>query len=164
MVSCPSRSLGLPSAGRMMRAGPPRQRFRSALFEEADHPEPLGAHLREVELRRPRARDDDEVDATGEQVGVGPKALTAYALHPVSLHGAANPATHDQPEPRRPRLALSRDEQREMRRSDPAGVTVSLRACELRVFAEPAIGAEGHHLCSAIASAAGAGRAPAYFL
>jgi hypothetical protein len=164
MVSCPSRSLGLPGAGRMMRAGRTRQRFRSPLFEEPNHAQPLGAELREVELRRAGARDDDEVDAVRQQIRVGSKALTAQALHPVSLHGAANPATHDQPEPGRSGLTLGRDEQREVRRSYTAGVAARLRARELCVLAEPAIGAEGHHLRSGPRPGRRRQAAAAYFL
>jgi hypothetical protein len=155
---CPSLRLGWPGAGRMMRAGGARQRFRSALLEEPSDFEPFGPHLPEIELRRAIARDDDEVDPAWQQIGVGPEALAAEAFDPVSFHGAADSPTHDQPEPRRPRPALGREEKREMRRSDAPGVAVSLRARELRVLAEPAIGAEGHHARDRMLKAGGDAR------
>ncbi len=131
-------------------------------------PEPLGADLREVELRRPGPRDHDEVDAARNEVRVGPEALATQTLHPVSLHGAAHAPTHDEPEPGGPWRALGRDEQREMSRSDPAGVAITLGARELRVFAEPAVGAKGHrHVRSSGTRAARAGQRlllGAYFL
>ena len=130
----------------MMRVRCARQRFRSALLEEPLDREPLGTHPRQVELRGPWARDDDEVDPPGKQVRTGPEALTAEALDPVSLHGAADPATHDQPEPRWARHPLGGHEEREVGGSYPAGRAIALRAHELCVLAESAIGAEGHEV------------------
>ena len=127
-----------------MRTGRARQRFRGALLEEALDPEPLGANSFEIEVWRARARDDDEVDPSRQKARVGPEALAAKALHPVSLDGAADPPAHDQPEPRRPRLALGSQEEREMCRSDATRRAIGLGARELRVLAESAIGAEGH--------------------
>lgn len=130
----------------MMRAGRPRQRFRSALLEEPLDPEPLGAHLLEVEVGRARAGDDDEVDPPRHQARMGPEAFTAEPLHPVSLHRAADPATHDQPEPRRARFSLGRQEEGEMGGPQASRGAIGLGPRELRVPAESAIGAEGHHL------------------
>jgi hypothetical protein len=143
----------------MMRAGRARKRFRGALPEQPLYPEPLGADTLEVELRRSRAGDDDEVDAYREQVRMGAKALTAEPLHPVSLHGAADPAAHDQAESRRSGHALRRQQEREMGSADAARVLVALRARELRVFAESSVGAEGHDARRRQATAV-----PAYFL
>ncbi len=128
----------------MMRPGRSRQRFRSALLEEALDPQPLRPNALEVELRRTRARDDDQVDPRRQKVGVGPKALAAEAFDPVSLDGAADPAAHDQPEARRSGPALGRQEEREVRGSHAARAAIALRARELRMAAESAIGAEGH--------------------
>jgi hypothetical protein len=119
----------------MMRAGPPRQRFRGALPEEPLHPEPLGADALEVEIRRTRPGDDDEVDPRGQQVRVGTEALSAEPFHAISLHGAADPATHDEPQPRRPGDPLSCEEEREMGGSYPARGAIALGARELCVLA-----------------------------
>jgi hypothetical protein len=143
----------------MMRAGRARQRFRGSFLEQPLDPEPLGADTLEVELRCARAGDDDEVDPFREQVRLGPEALTAEPLHAVSLHGAADPAAHDQAEPRRARHALSRQEEREVGGTDAARVLVALRAREFRVFAESSVGAERHDARRRQATAA-----PAYFL
>jgi hypothetical protein len=128
----------------MMRVGRPRQRFRGALPEKPLDPEPLGANTLEVELGRPSARNDDEVDPLREQVRVGPEALTAEPFHAVSLHGAANSPPHDQAEPRRARHAPSGQQEREVGRPDAAGAPIALRAHELCVLAEPSVGPEGH--------------------
>ena len=145
----------------MMRAGRPRQRFRSALLEKPLDPEPLGADPLEVEIRRARAGDDDQVDPPGHQARMGPEALTAEALDAVSLHRAPDPAPHDQPEPRRARLSLGCQEEGEMRGPHAPRGAIGLGARELRVPAESAIGAEGHHLARRPRDRADV---PAYFL
>jgi hypothetical protein len=132
----------------MMRVGRPRQRFRSALLEKALDPEPLGSDSFEIEFWRARAGDDDEVHPARQEVRVGPKTLAAEAFHTVSLHRPPDPAAHDQPEARRPRLALRSQEEGEMGGSDPTSGAIGLGPCEVRVLAEPAIGAEGHLTCA----------------
>jgi hypothetical protein len=145
----------------MMRTGHPRQRFRSALLEKPLDPEPLRADPLEVEVGRARAGDDDEVDPPWHQARMGPEAFTAEPLHPVSLYRPADPATHDQPEPRRARLSLGCQEEGEMRGSHAPRGAIGLGPSELRVPAESAIGAEAHHLARRLRDRADA---PAYFL
>ena len=143
-----------------MRRGAARQGFRRALLKKACHPEPLGLDALEVELRGAGARDCDQVDPVGHEAWSQAKALTAEALHPVSLHRAADLATHDEPEPRGPGGALGRQQEREVRRSHAPRGAIGLRSRELRVLAEPAVRTEGGHGARAI----GRERARDYFL
>jgi hypothetical protein len=128
----------------MMRGGPARQRLGGPLHEESRHAEPLSADALEIEVRRAGAGDDDEVDPRRHEGRPRAEAFTAETLDAVSLHCAAHATTHDQAEPWRPRLALRSQEQREMRRPDPARRGIVLRADELGVPWEPTIRSERH--------------------
>lgn len=143
----------------MMRGGRARQRFRGTPPDEPLHPEPLGADALEIQIRRTRPGDDDEVDPRRHQIGVGPEALTAEPLHAVSLHGAPDATTHDQAEPGRPGDALSGEQEREVGGPHAPGVAIALGARELHVSADSTVGAEGH-----ITRRAARGRGPVYFL
>jgi hypothetical protein len=128
----------------MMRGGPARQRFRGSFHDESRDAEPLRADALEIEVGRTGAGDDDEVDPRGHEGRPRAEAFTAETLDAVSLHRAAHATTHDQAEPWRPRLTLRSQEQREMRRPDPARRGIVLRADELGVPSEPTIRAERH--------------------
>jgi hypothetical protein len=145
----------------MMRAGHPRQRFRSALLEKPLDPEPLRANPLEVEVGRARAGDDDEVDPRGYQPRMGSEAFTAEPLDPVSLDRAPDPATHDQPEPGRAGLSLGCQEEGEVGGPHAPRGAIGLGPRELRVLTESAVGAEGHHLARRPRDRADV---PAYFL
>jgi hypothetical protein len=84
----------------MVRRVPLRQRFRGALSQQSGDGNPLGAHLVERELVGAGTRDDDEIDAGGQEIGPGPEALTAQPFDAISPNGVPHLAPDDQSQPR----------------------------------------------------------------
>ncbi len=122
----------------MVRVGGARQRFRSAFLEPQLDRTPLGAHVTEPELVSPLTRDDDEVDSVRKEVRPSAKTLAAQPLHTISPYRASDLASHDDPQPGRPRRRrLGCHEQCEMRGAHATAFT--LLAGELGVSAQPAV-------------------------
>src|ERR1022692_2298028 len=72
----------------MMRRANARQGLLDAFSQETLNGEPFGAHFHQAELMGAGSRDDDEIDAMGQEPWPGPETLPAEALDPVALHGA----------------------------------------------------------------------------
>ena len=69
----------------MMRRANARQGLLGAFSQETLDGEPFGAHFHQAELMGAGSRDDDEIDAMGEEPWPGPETLPAEALDPVAL-------------------------------------------------------------------------------
>jgi hypothetical protein len=131
-----------------------RQGLGRALFQKRRDSFPFRADPGEGEDLGARPGDDDEIDAWRQQIRPGPEALAAQPLHPVALDGPADLARYDEAHPRRTRHRVGdvanvpscarRDEQREVRRIDPAALP--LRTHELFVLAKPVVRSEGEPL------------------
>ena len=129
----------------MVRVVGARQRFCRSPLEVHLHRAPLGPHFGEAQRIRPRASDDDQINARRQKFWPEAKALPAEPLDPIAVHGATDFARDDQAQARRARWArLGRNEQSEMGSAHPT--TRPLRAYELRVLAQPAVAPEvGRH-------------------
>jgi hypothetical protein len=125
----------------MMRPSGVRQGFFGAPTKQVHHGEPFGTNLGEPELRRTRARHDDQIDAWGQQIGPRPEAFAAEAPDPVSLHGAPDFASRDHAEARfAGPVGLRRNEECEMLGAHPAADL--LRTDEGAMAPQPAIAPE----------------------
>jgi len=124
----------------MIRADPPRQRFRGTFLKQRLDGAPLGTNLGQAQLGGAFASDHHEIDPRGQELRQPPKALTAEPLDAVASHRAAHATPDDEPEARRTgRRRLSRHEQGEVSRPHAAARTLSQH--ELAVLAKPPLDA-----------------------
>lgn len=104
---------------------------------------PFRLNVAKAEISRAGLRDDDEVDARGQELGRETKRFATEPFHTVSRDGVADGPRRDDAEPRGTAFVARRNEQHEMARAH--GSPRFLDAYEIRPPANPAVAAEAHY-------------------